>query len=221
MYLTQGHPYHTVPSEPAESNPYVEYIYDMFSNILRRLTYPRVRVDADSSIVISFGSSAKYTSPADLDMVIAYTLCIYRMGSTDPADVVSIKEKEFLAAITTFDYKGTAVRDEGNGLELWFSMSDNLCSHYTSVYTAGYEDVWNEVATALGDPLKPQDLCYSLYISLGHEGGTVADSVNGFEYTDYNGAAFPSTFRIDFNYNFRSSIFYATWRHPYKELRFG
>ena len=104
--------------------------------------------------------------------------------------------------------------------ELWFSAGTNLCQNYSSVYTPEYETIWDEVAAAVKNIDQPYDLCYSLYIQCGHMDADI-DNTSGFEETAYNSELFPSTFRIDFNWNFRSAIFYATWRHPFNDVRFG
>lgn len=221
--LNQGHPFHSIPSEAQYSSLYVPHIYEMFSHILERnwKTWPEVRVEADSSIVIPLGTK-EYYEPSSNNQPIAYTLCIFRLGGTEPEIIKTTADKKFVAAITTWDYKGTAVRENTtSGMrELWFSAGTNLYQNYSSVYTPEYETIWNEVAAAVKEIDQPYDLCYSLYIQCGCMDADI-DNARGFENTDYNSELFPSTFRIDFNWNFRSAIFYATWRHPFNDIRFG
>lgn len=221
--LSQGHPFHSVPSEAKYSNLYVPYIYDMFSHILSRnyKTWPTVRVEGCESIVIPLGTN-EYYEPTMHQQPIAYTLCIFRLGGTEPEIIKTTANKEFLAAITTWDYKQTAVRqNSATGMwELWFSANAEFCTGYSSVYTGNYQAIWEEVANAVHDLENSYDLCYSLYIQTGHADTDIENTL-GFECTEYNNEAFPSTFRIDFNWNFRSAIFYATWKHPFDDIRFG
>lgn len=222
--LQQGHPFSAIPSNPDQkSNLYVPQVFEMFQTVLGRQECLVPRVDTGTSIVIPLNIK-EYTTPGSMETPVAYTLCIFKAPSSDPEYLLSnTTDYELLASATTFEWEENAIRLENDDTyALWFSEDGpEMFQTYAIALTKdSWYTAWQYVSEDISNGGLP-DMAYSLYITLGATDQTELPDHTGFEYTDPQNEYFPTTFRIDFGPNFKSSIFYTTWKHPFNELRFG